>query len=184
MFLVKYFWLPLLFFTGACTPMVAAIRQPANVDDSAVLYLYRPASMSNVVISPLIVLDNGEGFEIKNDSYTFIKLEPGVHRVELQLTQRYQGEHLVSLHVQPGHAYYLRVATQMKFRKNDLYLRRFDLQPVSPEMAQAEIAQCSFFSLQADQQSVGPDDADTPVKVPVEAEFSISKSRDPFSRNR
>lgn len=174
-----------LSIVSGCAPRQAVtLQEPVLQEGMALLYLYRPASMSNVVISPHLKVDDMDDFAMENDSYTYVQLQPGPHRVRLLLSPRYQGDHEYSFSAQAGRRYYLRLDTALKFRKNELYERRFDLRPVSAA-AQEEILRCSFFPIQgdmplADQRS---DDSTAP-QAPVESEFSISKSRDPFSRGR
>lgn len=171
---------------AACTGAVkTTIRQPVEQYDGVLLYLYRPDSMSNILISPRLSVDGAGAFPFKNDHYTYLQLPAGDHRVQLLLSERYQGHHEFEFSAETGQVHYLRIGTKMAFRKNDLYVRRFDLQPVSAEIAREEMASCRYFSLQAE------DKADDPATGSVESQpraddssFSINKSRDPFSRNK
>ena len=182
-------WLLLLVLSACTASMPAAIKQPPAKDDVALLYVYRPASMSNILVAPGVIIDDDASFSIENDRYTYIELQPGRHRVQLAVAERYEGEHGFSFSALPGQVYYLRVATQMKFRKNDLYQRRFDLQPVASALARSEMDDCRFLSLAAHAPGNGNAEVDdvgeVEAAVPAaDAEFSISKSRDPFSRNK
>jgi len=170
---------------GCSSGKLGQLKQPSMTENMALLYLYRPASMANVVVSPQLQVDDMDAFSIGNDSYTFVQLKPGYHRVRLLLPARYQGEHEFSFQAGAAQTYYLRVDAQMKFRKNDLYQRRFDLLAVAAAAARDEIAQCDFFMSQAEAAAqVQTDDAGSKPETPADAQFSISKSRDPFSRSR
>jgi len=170
---------------GCSSGRLGQLKQPTMTADMALLYLYRPSSMANVVVSPQLQVDDMDGFSIGSDSYTYVQLKPGYHRVRLLLAARYQGEHEFSFQAAAGQTYYLRVDAQMKFRKNDLYDRRFDLQAVAAAAARDEIAQCDFFMSQAEAAvQVQADDAGSKPETPADAQFSISKSRDPFARSR
>jgi hypothetical protein len=182
------FILTLLLFlslaNGCVSRRAATLQEPVMEADTALLYLYRPASMSNVVVAPQVLVDDMEAFPLANDSYTHVQLQPGPHRVRLLLAQRYQGDHEFRFSAEAGQRYYIRLDTELKFRKNELYERRFDLRSVGAT-AREEILRCSFFPLQGAMPHAGQQGAVSgSSQQPVEAEFSISRSRDPFSRGR
>lgn len=171
--------------SGCVQKHTRPLETPAMTESNAVVYLYRPASMSNIVISPTVVVDNRGGFEMANGNYTYMVMEPGGHRLRLELSERYQGRHEQEFNVEAGGRYYFRIDTRLKFRKNDLYQRRFDLLRMETDSAISEISACSYFPLPGHQKegTVQPgkivDDGQS-----EDAHFSISRSRDPFGRNK
>ena len=208
--LKKYALLALLFamvFVSACgvqSKSVAQVQEtvhthasPARLTatEEAIVYVYRPASMSNVLVSPALKVNGKPVFEIKNDSYSYLRLAQGSHLFELDLTERYSGIKQLELDVASAHTYYLRISSQLSFQKNKPYIRRFDISLVSAETAQQEI---DLKEIEHGEIEQGETNQTLPLEkkrsnaetatvksdadLPADDEFSISKSRNPFSR--
>ena len=94
-------------------------------DHQTIVYIYRPASLSNAVISPMLLINGDKTINIKQDSYIHFKLSPGVYNFELELGQRFDGDHSIKLTLAPGQTYFLGIDTQLKFKKNDFILSPF-----------------------------------------------------------
>jgi len=177
-------FVPLVFWACAHKKPASPILPP-QAEDVVVLYLYRPNNLSNIVISPTVLVDGSEHFEIDNNRYTYLRLKPGTHQVRLDLSERYQGEHEWTFSAEAGQIYYLRIDTELKFRKNNLYQRRFDLQSVAGHLAEMEMVQCRFFGVPGHAAKAAATGSPGEMNGASEdAKFSISRSRDPFGRNR
>ena len=167
-----------------------SLAQLPALTEAAIVYVYRPASLSNVLLSPPLKVDGEPVFDVKNDSFSQLKLAQGRHLFELALAERYSGTRQLQLDLESGQIYYLRISTQLTFQKNKPYIRRFDINLVSAETAQAELGPLKIDQKKTNQNRLldnkqakteaeaGKSDAD----LPEEDEFSISKTRNPFSR--
>ncbi len=155
------------------------LQQP-EVDNSSVIYIYRPASLSNIAVSPQIELDGKKQFTLSNGQHQFIQLPEGKYQFDLALDERYTGNQSLMLKVESQQHYFLRVTTQVKFEKNRPYTRRFDIQRVDNSIALNEIRQTRYGGeTQVAAQSRNSGDAQP---QPKEDSFSISKTRNPFSK--
>ena len=190
---------------GCSTKIVKfSVIEPV-MGEGAVVYIYRPNSLSNVVISPDVLIDGKKEFEIKNNVYTSLTLPAGVHAFNLALSKRYEGQHSIELELSDAEVYFLRIDTKMKFQMNDLYKRRFDILKISKDIALLEISECRDLHEKQNQhdkivqkeKSLSPVLDVTKVKTEtVEKEkasilnddpdsvFSISKTKNPFSKTK
>ena len=162
-------------------------------DNEAIVYVYRPNSLSNIVVSPDILIDGKKKFESKNNTYMAMRLPAGEHQFRLDLASRYQGQHSVSLNLLPMQQYFIRVDTRMKFQKNNLYLRYFDIFNVSNDIAVKEIKSCRYIGkrklavsrenpLLSSEDEVLKAESKEVLINDTDAEFSILKTRDPFAK--
>lgn len=166
-------------FNVACAHEGSKKNQPmADETKGAVVYVYRPNSFSNVVVSPMLIIDGQEKSPIRNNSYMFINLLPGEHLIELGLENFYQGNYQRKLTIKPDGKYFVRVDTATKFVEGQPYTRRFDLNVVTEEVGLKELAACRY---------TGPGTPRDNVKVKqqegVAPRFTTDKTSDPFSRN-
>jgi len=166
----------------------------------ALVYVYRPNSMSNILISPDVLVDGDKKFKIKSNEYMAMYLPAGKHRFSLNLSKRYEGQHLVDLTLVDAKIYFLRVDAKMKFQMNDQYKRRFDILNVSNDLAVTEISECRHSGKKQDKNAVAAQTVieSSPGTESMEAEtegasiladdpaskFSISKTKNPFSKSR
>lgn len=165
----------LLLITGCAeAPAQFDIRQTRS-DNAAVVLIYRPDAMANIMISPEVLVDGKPVFVIHNNQYHALQLAAGAHRIRLDLTERYQGEHEITLDTRIGQSYFLRIDTAMQFQQNRPYDRSFDIQSVAEAEALPQIAGCK----PAQDKQVQPAAADTAVeKAPG---YSSQTFRNPFS---
>lgn len=144
---------------------------------SAVVYIYRPNAMSNMMVAPDVLIDDAKTFAIRNNHYHVLYLPSGKHQIKLDLSERYQGVSQIDLETVAGQNYFLRVSTAVKFQMNQPYDRWFNLERVSLEMAQDEIAQCKPY-----EQENKPSRIETISQESQESEYSSRKFRNPFSK--
>ena len=155
--------------------------KPENKTDS-VLYIYRPHSMSNIMISPDVLIDGEKKVEIKNKSYFYMLIPQAKHSVKLGLTERFTGVQQLELNVEQGETVYLRVNTSLKFEMNKPYSRSFSIESVDKEQALDEIKKTRY----ADKKIETPElDQASKAKSHDEEKksgFSTSKTNNPFSK--
>ena len=172
--------------TGCTSSRQQLVMPQPQTAEQVSVYIYRPAAMANVVVSPNVLINGEKKFELKNDSYQLVYLPGGKHDIELELGERFDGHRNIQLVMEPGSVHYLKVTSEMKFKKNDLYYRRFDIQSIPAEPALNEIKACRYLG-KADKKTVAENsNVETAAEMPVseEASYSISKSRDPFAKNQ
>ena len=159
--------------------------KPASESETT-LYIYRPYSMSNIMISPEIVIDGKKITDIKNSSYHYFFLPQGKHTVKLEIDERYTGLQKVDVNLQQVKTVYLRVDTSLKFEKNKPYSRSFSLQVVDKKTALTEIQATQY----ADKNMHDKKEESTNKKgylsgaqdEVTENQFTIQKSRNPFAK--
>lgn len=188
----------IVFVVSACAKTTPEfLLHELTIDNEAIVYIYRPYSLSNIVISPDVYVAGEKKLEIKNNSYMAIQLAAGQYEFNLDLSQRYEGQHSVLMSLSPGKQYFLRIDTAMKFQKNDLYKRRFDITGVSDETALSEIRECKNLdnSKQALARSEKASQNIPSLSTTIEKEtaksqaindpdskFTISKTKNPFAK--
>jgi len=165
--------------------------------EGAIVYIYRPDSSSNSIISPAVLVDGKKKFEIENRTYRALNLPAGKHVFNLDLTKRYDGQHSIELILKDAKTYFLRIDTKMKFKMNDLYERRFDILNVPEDIALSEIIKCQNLDGKRSRSNFpGKRNKSQPVLTSQKAEkketsiladdpdaaFSTSKTKNPFSR--
>lgn len=177
---------------SACSTKTSNFKLTDTVSGKkSIVYIYRPASASNILISPELLINDEKKFEIKSNSYTFINLPPDEHTFKLDLTNRYIGNKEITLKTQAQQYYFLRVNTSLKFEQNKPYTRSFDIEEVSREIAVTEIKiipstvdnikQKELVTQENDKHMSTEAAESMPVQTPDD-QFSISKTRNPFSK--
>jgi hypothetical protein len=151
----------------------------AVAEKGSVVYIYRPNSFSNVVISPSVFIDGKERFLISNDKYTFVHVSPGKHAIKLNLENHYRGNFELMLNVKPNQAYFVRVDTSMKFVQSQPYIRSFSLNAVIDEVGLADIKECKYMKPEMPSKYLFK--KSQPGQEP---RFTTDKTSDPFSRNK
>ena len=63
-----------------------------SMENESIIYIYRPASLSNAVISPMLKINAEDITEISNNSYTYVQLAAGSNTFKLELSKRYIGK--------------------------------------------------------------------------------------------
>jgi len=173
------------------------IKDPA-LGEGAIVYIYRPDSSSNIVISPDVLIDSEKKNKIENKTYMSVSLPPGEHAFNLDLSSRYDGKHSIDLVLNDGQVYFLRIDTKMKFKMNDLYERSFDIRNISAGVALSEINECKDMDekirrnakasqrktkLSESSENKEPEKENASIlEDDPDSQFSTSKTRNPFSR--
>lgn len=159
--------------------------KPSSESETA-LYIYRPYSMSNIMITPEIVLDGEKITDIKNSSYRYFFLPQGKHTVELEIDERYSGVQKVDVNLQQSKTVYLRVNTSLKFEKNKPYSRSFSLEVVDKETALTEIQATQYADKKKNnKKEVLTNESETSSNSQDEVakdQFTIQKTRNPFAK--
>ena len=175
----------LMVFVSACASNKSNFVEvkPASESETA-LYIYRPYSMSNIMISPEIVIDGEKISEIKNSSHHYFLLPQGKHTVELDIEERYSGVQKAEVNLQQDKTVYLRVNTSLKFEQNKPYSRSFSLQVIDKESALTEIKETEYADKKKGNKreaSINEKDISSENSV-IKDQFSIHKTRNPFSK--
>ena len=177
----------LLFLIVSCSAKnTSFLEVEPDLNADSVIYIYRPDSMSNIMVNPTVLIDGEKQQEIKNNSHFYVMLSPGKHEVKLQLAERYAGVKKKSLEFLPGQVSYLRVTASLKFEQNKPYSRTFNIERVDREIAINEINKTGYIG-QVDDKKVAKKTEEKTISSESEQEvskdqFSISKTRDPFSK--
>lgn len=167
-----------MFAMSACTTAPGRFDLATHAStSSAVVYIYRPNSLSNVMVSPDVLIDDAKEFSINNNYFNVIYLPPGKHHIKLDLTERYQGVNELALDMVSGKNYFLRVSTAVKFQMNKPYDRWFNLEQVTAQIAQDEIIYCKPYK--SDNKVPA---AEAATQETEESEYSSQKFRNPFSK--
>ena len=162
---------------AACSnraPTFVAAQAPDSGD--AIVYLYRPASSANFMMSPRVVINGDEAFVIANGDYRYVYLQGGEHVFGLMSTDRYGTGVPVTLNVEAGESYYLRVNTELKFEARTMNTRNFWLDSVDQKQALTELANTDYAGPPHQRASAEP--PDEPDDAPG---FSVDRTRDPFA---
>ncbi len=162
---------------AACSNRASTfVAAPAPDSGNAIIYLYRPASSANFMMSPRLVIDGDEAFAIANGDYRYVYLQGGEHVFGLMGTDRYGTGVPVRLNVEAGESYFLRVNTELKFEAQTMNTRNFWLDSVDQTQALTEIVHTDYAGTTSQQSSRAPT-AD-PAAAPG---FSVDRTQDPFA---
>ncbi len=151
--------------------------KPTSINES-VFYFYRPNSVSNIIVSPDVIINNEKIHDIKNDRYFYIMTSPGEYNIQLQLADRYFGKHEEKVSITSGEIIYFRISTELKFQKNKPYRRSFDIQRVESELAKSEIIETKYSEYHVTDEFDNTN-KNTFLKI-KNKDFSTSKIRNPF----
>ena len=167
-----------MFAISACTTAPGHFDLAKHASTSnAVVYIYRPNSLSNVMVAPDVLIDDVKEFPINNNYFNVIYLPAGKHHIKLDLTERYQGVNELVLETVSGHNYFLRVSTAVKFQMNKPYDRWFNLEQVTAQIAKDEIIYCKPYKPDSKVPAV-----ETATQEAGKSEYSSQKFRNPFSK--
>lgn len=181
-----YYKLPLFVLCGfisACSFNQSRFT-PVEPDDEnlATVYIYRPAALSNFMISPKILLNNKELFTLAAGRYDYTHLNAGTYEFRLDLGKRFTGSRQIEMKVETGKTYYLKVNTSLHFEKNAPYTRRFNILSMKHEEALDEISLTQPEAPKNKQMVITVDNTapadDTHQHSP---QFDLSKTRNPFN---
>ena len=177
---ISFEW-PVFLFTvllvAACSNKVSSfVAAPQHADKDSVVYIYRPSSSANFMMSPQVVIDGSEKFRIGSGDYRYVYLQTGEHSIGLNPTDQYSTEAVVTLNVEPGKSYYLRVNTSLKFETDSMNTRKFWIDVIDENEALTEIGDTKYAGPKI-QQSASSD----PEERDQEQGFSVDKTQDPFA---
>ena len=123
-----------IFFLIISLSLSACLREqvrfvPVKSDEigESIVYIYRPDNLSNIVISPDLLIDGKKEISIKNNSHVNFLLKSGEHNLRLELSDHYEGQKELDIQLKEGKVYFYKVITKMKFKMNQPYERRFDM---------------------------------------------------------
>jgi len=156
---------------------------------NSAVYIYRPYSMSNILVSPTMLIDGKQKFKIDNNSYRYMILDhQGEHVFEIKVAERYSGVHQLSLNIEQGETIFLRVSTLLKFAEKQSYRRSFTIEQIDRKIAIDEIRETHDATEQhmkknnsTKNKNLDSGEIDLNDKVP-EDQFSISRTRNPFDK--
>ena len=171
-----------VFYLSACstTKNAATFTPVATEAGQAVVYIYRPSVMPNAMYSPDLYINNEFKLSIKNGNSVRLSLKPGEHKFEIEPDKNYSGLTTLSLNLNAGTSYFMRVDTSLKIISStnyEPYKRSFDLIKVEEQMAVKEIAECCVTNNKraADKSEVEP------IQKESNNGFSVDKTQNPFS---
>lgn len=167
-----------VFILSACnTSSTIKSFTPINPDEGqAAIYIYRPSVMANALYSPDIYINDEFKISISNGNYSRITMPAGNYNVQLDADNNQSQDTMVSVSLKSESIYYLRVTTSLKIKnatEYEPYQRQFNLQEVTVETAESEIAQCCSNERN---QVVG----DTKKEAIDNDGFSVDKTKNPF----
>lgn len=162
--------------TTACSNKASTfVPAPQGADRDSIVYIYRPSSSTNFMMSPKVVIDGNEKFKIGSGDYRYVYLQPGRHTLGLNPTDQYMTDAALELTVETDESYYLRVKTSLKFEPDSMNTRRFWFEQVTEKQALEEIGDTGYAG--PIQQTM----ADPAEEAGTGDGFSVDKTRDPFS---
>lgn len=172
--------------TACSTKKSTFVEVKPSSESETALYIYRPYSMSNIMIVPEIIIDEKKVTDIKNSSHRYFFLPQGKHTVELEIDERYTGLQKVDVNLQQSKTVYLRVNTSLKFEKNKPYSRSFSLELIDKETALTEIQSTQYADKKKGnkkEESINEKETSSETQNEVaKDQFTIQKSRNPFSK--
>lgn len=167
-----------LLLSGCATNVAKFTEVKVSNDQQAIIYVYRPKSFSNAMVSPEFIIDGEEKLRIKNNSHSYMFVSQGKHQLEIELAEKYSGNRKVKIDAIAGSSYFIRATTSTKFEMNKPYTRIFNLELIEKSQALNEINKTKYSA------------AESFVKEKLELDsgdkktdhFSINKTSNPFSK--
>ncbi len=154
---------------------------PNNVNsNNAIVYLYRPAVMSNAIYSPDLFVNKEYKLSIKNGHKTMMRLAPGQTLFEIDPDKNYSGQTELPLVLEAGNLYFIRVDTSLKIRSAtsyEPYQRSFDLKSIDEKSAISQIEQCCLLH----KANANEDSSISEKETSSDDGFSVDKTQNPFS---
>ena len=164
-----------LLVTACSNKASTFVPAPQDADKGSTVYIYRPSSTTNFMMSPKVVIDGNEKFKIGSGDYRYVYLQGGRHTVGLNPTDQYITDAALELNIEAGKSYYLRVKTLLKFEPDTMNTRKFWIEQVTEKQALEEIGDTEYAG-PIQQSIVGPaEDAGAGEG------FSVDKTQDPFA---
>lgn len=178
------FPLGLSILLSGCSSATTKVSLPVmDKTAPAEVYLYRPLLLANSMVTPRVLLNGHAVDKISNGGFIRIPVALNTQIVSLDLGKQYLGDKSLSLQVRLRQRYFVRVNSSLTFQMNKPYLRYFNLQLVDEKTALKEMHSMLKDTAEKTQPAMLPDDQQvTDDESPEEDHFSMSKSRNPFSR--
>ena len=151
-----------LWLLAGCVTAVATFNPEPTSATDAIVYIYRPDTLANILVTPPVIMDGTAVFSILNNQYHTLHLPPGPHRIKLDLADRYLGDHEITIDAANGQSYFLRIDTSLRHTQNRPYDRRFDIRHIVESEALTEIARCKPATSDSVQSVAAPAATKTP----------------------
>lgn len=164
-----------LLLTACSNKASTFVPSPEDADRGSIVYIYRPSSSTNFMMSPKVVIDDNEKFKIGSGDYRYVYLHSGKHMVGLNPTDQYITDAALELAVETNKSYYLRVKTSLKFEPDTMNTRKFWIEQVTEKQALEEIGDTEYAG--PVQQSIDDQTEDAGTREG----FSVDKTQDPFA---
>ena len=164
-----------LLVTACSNKASTFVPAPQDADKGSIIYIYRPSSSTNFMMSPKVVIDGNEKFKIGSGDYRYVYLQSGKHALGLNPTDQYMTDAALDLVVEIDKSYYLRVKTSLKFEPDTMNTRKFWIEEVTEKQALKEIGDTEYSG--PVQQTVADQSEDAGTKEG----FSVDKTQDPFA---
>lgn len=148
-------------------------------DNQAVVYFYRPFTASNAIYSPDLYLNGEFKLSLKSGKNLLLTLSPGEHTFELEPDSNYSGLTAISLNLNAGYTYYIRLDSSLKINSASNYKpyqRSFNLINIEEKLAIKEIAQCC--TINSNKTALK---SEKPGEKKSTERFSVDKTQNPFS---
>ncbi len=170
------------FFLTACstTNEIKTFTPSAAEPDEAIVYIYRPSEMANALYSPSLSINDEFKLYAKNSVSSRLSLAPGEYRFEFQPEKKYSDLTPLTLHLDAGTLYFVRVSSSLNINKMttyEPYVRSFKLILMNEQQAIKEIAECCTSSNKKTADETKTD----PTKNNTGDGFSVDKTQNPFS---
>jgi hypothetical protein len=168
--------LSVVLLVTACSNKASTfVPAPQGADRGSTVYIYRPSSSTNFMMSPKVVIDGNEKFNISSGDYHYVYLQAGKHRLGLNPTDQYITDAALELAVETDKSYYLRVKTSLKFEPESMNTRKFWIEQVTEKQALEEIGDTEYAG------PMQPSISGQTEEAGNEEGFSVDKTRDPFA---
>jgi len=154
--------------TQSFTPITSEANQAA-------IYIYRPLVMANAFYSPDLYINDELKLSVKAGKNTRLTFTPGEYELKLAPDKNYSGVTHLSLNLNAGSTYYIRVDTSLKIvsaTSYEPYQRSFNMVKVEDNLAQAQIAKCCLNKNEPETKA---------IKQKTKDSFSVDKTHNPFS---
>jgi hypothetical protein len=153
------------------------------IEKGSVVYVYRPARMANVMLSPDISIAGVDKITMVNGSYKRVYLSPGVYAVRLQAIEGVTEQVEHDLEIIKGQIHYLRVDASMKVdagqQSYQPYKRKFELKNVPAKKAKLEMDSCTNLDVANKRKQTNSSKGGNANED--DAGFSVDKTQNPFS---
>lgn len=173
---ISFFYLAACNAKGGTNTFTPRAAKPEQV----IVYLYRPAVMSNAIYSPSLYINGEFKHSIKNGENTRLSLNAGEYIFELEPNKNYSSLTRLSLNLNSGTTYFLRVDTSLKIEKTTdykPYQRIFNLINVDENIAINQITECC---MNENKKKTDTSEASLLTKKTRDG-FSVDKTQNPFS---